>query len=177
MAQVSEIIDDGGAQHLVPGFALPAIALPATSSEQITLADRSGRSIVYCYSWTGRPGLPDPPNWDDIPGAHGSTPQTEGYRDLYDELSSMDVAVFGLSLQTTDYQKEMVARLNVPFPVLSDHHQEFTRALDLPMFETGSESYLKRLTMILRDGCIETVFYPVPQPAQDAANIMRWLRR
>ena len=55
-------------------------------------------AIVYCYPWTGRPGLPNPPGWDDIPGAHGSTPQAEGFRDLYAGFQQVDAAVFGLSI-------------------------------------------------------------------------------
>ena len=66
---------------------------------QVNFAQLSGRSIVYCYPWTGRPGLPNPPGWDDIPGAHGSTPQTEGFRDLYAGFRRSDAAVFGLSTQ------------------------------------------------------------------------------
>ena len=52
-------------------------------ARKVNFAKLAGMAIVYCYPWTGRPGLPNPPDWDDIPGAHGSTPQAEGFRDLY----------------------------------------------------------------------------------------------
>src|SRR5690606_16757096 len=76
-------VDDGGADHLICGLALPDIALPATSGRMMSLARVPGRAVVFCYSWTGRPGAPNPPDWDTLPGAHGSTPEAEGFRDLY----------------------------------------------------------------------------------------------
>ena len=71
---------------LEPGTELPSIALPTTSGEVIDLASLPGLSLVAVYPWTGRPGLANPPNWDDIPGAHGSTPELEGFRDLHAEF-------------------------------------------------------------------------------------------
>ena len=76
------LADDGAARHLKRGRRMPDIALPTTAGRSVSFARLPGRTIVYCYPWTGRPGLPNPPGWDDIPGAHGSTPQTEGFRDL-----------------------------------------------------------------------------------------------
>jgi hypothetical protein len=61
--------DDVGAAHLVPGTRFPDIALPATLGGEINLVTWQGSAIVYVYPWTGRPGLADPPGWDDIPGA------------------------------------------------------------------------------------------------------------
>jgi len=86
---------------------MPDLALPATRGDAVNLARFEGRAIVYCYPWTGRPGRPNPRGWDDIPGAHGSTPQTEGFRDLYDGFRQVGAEVFGLSTQTSDYQREM----------------------------------------------------------------------
>jgi peroxiredoxin len=83
---------------------LPSLGLPATDGGAVDLAALPGRSLVIVYPWTGRPGLPNPPNWDDIPGAHGSTPELEGFRDRYADFLSLGVRLFGLSRQTTDYQ-------------------------------------------------------------------------
>jgi peroxiredoxin len=60
---------------------LPRIFLPATTGAAVCLADESGLSVLIVYPWTGRPGHPNPPNWDYIPGAHGSTPELQGFRD------------------------------------------------------------------------------------------------
>jgi peroxiredoxin len=174
-AQSASIVDDGAARHLKRGRRMPDIALPTTAGRRVSFAALSGRAVVYCYPWTGRPGLPNPPGWDDIPGAHGSTPQTEGFRNLHVGFQQADAAVFGLSTQTTDYQLELVKRLDVPFELVSDGGFEFARALSLPTFETGGVTYLKRLTLCLNDGCIERVYYPVALPAAHAREVCAYL--
>ena len=160
---------------LGPGTILPNVNLPATNGGEVCLATHSGRSIVAIYPWTGRPGLPNPPDWDIIPGAHGSTPELQGFSDLFDEFETRGVAIFGLSKQTTEYQCEMAKRLRLPFPILSDAEGRFAAALALPPFATGGETYLKRLTLIVENGRIERVFYPVTEPALHAGEIIAWL--
>ncbi|HEY6670161.1 MAG TPA: peroxiredoxin [Methyloceanibacter sp.] len=167
--------DDGGVDHLKPGVALPPVVLPATNGSDVCLATLPGRSVVAVYPWTGRPGHPNPPDWDNIPSAHGSTPELVGFRDLFGDFTKCGVAIFGLSRQTTDYQSEMAARLGLPFPILSDAKGRFTAALALPTFATGGENYLKRLTLVVAKGRIERVFYPVPEPELHARAVIAWL--
>lgn len=162
--------------HLRPGLALPSVSLPTTEGVEIFLATLPGRSLVIVYPWTGRPGEPDPPNWDDIQGAHGSTPELEGFRDHAAEFAELGVALYALSMQTADYQREMARRLRLPFPVLSDVAQDFSRALRLPTFATGGGAYLKRLTLLVEEGRIAHVFHPVAVPALHAEEILSWLR-
>jgi peroxiredoxin len=69
---------------------------------------------------TGVPGKPLPEGWDMIPGARGCTPQTCSFRDHHRELLELKAEVFGVSTQTTEYQREMVERLHLPFEILSD---------------------------------------------------------
>jgi peroxiredoxin len=83
--------------------------------------------------------------------------------------------VFGLSTQTTDDQREMVARLKAPFAVLSDAELRFARALDLPTFEVEGKVLIKRLTLVIREGRIEHVFYPVFPPDTHAGAVADWL--
>ena len=64
--------DDGAARHLVRGFAMPDIALPTTGAREVNFSRLDGWTILFVYPWTGRPGGENPPNWDDIPGAHGN---------------------------------------------------------------------------------------------------------
>jgi peroxiredoxin len=155
---------------------LPSLALPATDGGTIDLAALPGRSLVMVYPWTGRPGLPNPPNWDDIEGAHGSTPELAGFRDRHADFLSLGVGLFGLSRQTTDYQRELVSRLALPFPILSDTAGRFAAALNLPSFTTGGDVYLERLTLQVKGGQIERVFYPVPDPAGHADQCLRALK-
>jgi len=173
--------DDGACDHLA-GMVLPSIPLSTTDGEKVDLSLLRGRSVVYVYPRTGRPDLPASAAWDAIPGARGCTPQSCGFRDHYAELRSLGApAVFGLSTQTTDYQREAVERLHLPFALLSDSDLVFTRTLRLPTFEFepyGGESstLLKRMALVIRDGRIEKVFYPVFPPDRNAGDVTDWLR-
>lgn len=166
---------DGAADHLTQGLALPPVLLTATDGRDVCLATLPGRSVVAVYPWTGRPGQPNPPDWDLIPGAHGSTPELEGFRDLHGRLARQGMRVLGLSRQTTEYQRELVERLGLPFTVLSDREGKFADALRLPTFATGGEIYLKRLTLVVAEGRIAHVFYPVPDPAGHAGEVAAWI--
>ena len=168
-------VDDGACDHL-PGMRLPALALPATDGSRVDLSALSGWSVVYVYPRTGRPDQPLPAGWDEIPGARGCTPQSCAYRDLAAELGALGARVFGLSSQDTVYQREAAQRLHLPFPLLSDEHLELATTLSLPTFEVDGMRLIKRLTLIINDGAIETVFYPVFPPDADAANVAKWLR-
>jgi peroxiredoxin len=165
------------ANHFKQGTRLPSVSLPATDGSDVDLVRVAGRSLVMVYPWTGRPGRPNPPNWDNIRGAHGSTPEFEGFRDRHADFLTLGIRLFGLSRQTTDYQRELVARLALPFPLLSDAEGRFAGALQLPSFTTGGEIYLERLTLLVEDGRIAAVFHPVPDPACHAAEVLSWLGR
>ncbi len=164
-------IDDGLADHLI-GMRLPSLSLVATNGTKIDLSQVQGRFVVYCYPKTGTPNTSLPDGWDQIPGARGCTPQSCAYRDHYQELKALGAEVFGLSTQTTEYQSEMVNRLHLPYSVLSDQHFEFQRALNLPTFEVAGMTLLKRLTLIVKDGVIEAVHYPVFPSDSDPAWVM-----
>ena len=168
-------MSEGKADHLEPGLKLPLFALSSTGGSDVCLARLPGRSVIAVYPWTGRPGHPNPPNWDDIPGAHGSTPELEGFRDCFEDFAERGVAIFGLSRQTTEYQRELVDAARLPFLVLSDADGALAAALCLPSFATGGETYLRRLTLVVTDGMIESVVYPVPDPAGHAADLLKRL--
>ena len=168
--------DDGAAAHLT-GMKLPSLPLMATTGGVIDLSAQRGRTVVFAYPRTGRPGeAPLTPDWDAIPGARGCTPHTCAFRDLYQEFQSLGCAVYGLSTQDTAYQREMTERLHVPFPVLSDAKLELTRALRLPTFTVAGEVLLKRLAWVADDGCISHAFYPVFPPDKNAEEVLGWLR-
>jgi peroxiredoxin len=166
--------DDGAADHL-RGAYLPPVPLASTAGGDVVLARLQGQSVVYAYPRTGEPGRGTPEGWDAIPGARGCTPQTCGFRDHHGELAALGARVFGLSTQTTEYQRELVERLHLPFEVLSDSQLELTRALRLPTFEFDGATLLKRLTLIVRDGRIEHIFYPVFPPDRNAQDVIDWL--
>ena len=168
-------IDDGAVRHLL-GASLPSVSLQATNDERIDISACSGRSVLYIYPRTGRPGVPSPDGWDMIPGARGCTPQSCAFRDHYAELRRLGVdRLYGLSTQDTAYQQEAAERLQLPFPLLSDKRLEFAHALGLPTFEAGGMMLLKRCTLIVDNGRVAHVFYPVFPPDRNASDVIAWL--
>ena len=168
-------VDDGAADHLKPGLPVPDVPLRATSGAEVRLARLAGRTLVFVYPWTGRPGLSNPPGWDDIPGAHGSTPEAEGFAALYPKFRDAAIEVFGFSGQDPEWQAEFRSRLRLPYALLSDESFTFARALRLPTFRAGDGDYLSRLTLILSAGLIEDVIYPVHPPHTHASEVLKRL--
>ena len=170
-------VDDGAADRL-PGAALPAIALTSTAGGSVELSRLGpGRTVIYVYPLTGSPGVALPSAWDEIPGARGCTPEACGFRDRFDELGSAGAgAVYGLSGQDTEYQREVAQRLELPFAMLSDAELALADSPGLPTFQTAQMTLYRRLTLVVADGRIEHVFYPVFPPDAHAGEVLAWLR-
>jgi peroxiredoxin len=167
--------DDGACAHLV-GQCLPDAPLLSTSGHRINLRQRPGLIVLYAYPMTGRPGVPLPAGWDEIPGARGCTPESCAFRDHHTEIRQLGAEVFGLSTQSTDYQREVHERLHLTFDLLSDKNFAFTDALSLPTFVVDSMRLLKRVTLISVSGVIERVFYPIFPPDLHAAEVVYFLK-
>lgn len=169
--------DDGAADHL-PGMAIPALLLPVSDGTTVDLAALgNGRTVIYLYPLTGRPGVDLPQGWDSIPGARGCSTEACDFRDHYADLQRAGVSrVFGMSSQDPDYQAEVVERLRLPFVMLSDQHFALADALNLPTFGApGHDRLYSRLTLVIRDGRVEHVFYPVFPPNTHAQQVLGWL--
>lgn len=167
--------NDGTAAHL-PGRRLPDISLRPTSGQPVNLNRRPGLTILYAYPLTGRPGVPLPPGWDAIPGARGCTPESCAFRDHHSEIRHLGAEVFGLSTQSTDYQREVKGRLHLTFNLLSDEAFSFTDALALPTFTIESLRLLRRFTLVVNSGVIERVFYPIFPPDKHPAEVVAYLQ-
>jgi peroxiredoxin len=121
--------------------------------------------------------VPNPAGWDQIPGARGCTPQSCGFRDHHAALKALGVAqVYGLSTQDSDYQREAATRLHLPFALLSDASLQLTKALKLPTFVADGMTLIKRMALVIDDGVITKVFYPVFPPDSNAAEVVAWLK-
>lgn len=167
--------DDGAANHLV-GMQMPSVALPSTNGSLVDVGRVSERRLaVYCYPMTGVPGTPLPMGWDEIPGARGCTLQAASFEQHTAALRTLECDVYGVSTQSTAVQSEVVARMHLTFELLSDAELKLAIALRLPTFEVDGKTLIKRLTMIVRAGRIEHVFYPIFPPGRNVTDLLDWL--
>ena len=170
-------VDDGAATHLV-GRTIPNLLLANTAGSKTNLSKLTGRTVIYAYPMTGRPDKALPEGWDKIPGARGCTPQSCAFRDHATELEASGVQhLFGLSTQSTEYQREAASRLHLPFALLSDKQLRLSEALNLPTLEVDGQTLLKRLTLVVDDGVITHTFYPVFPPDQSADVVLDWIKQ
>ena len=171
-------VDDGAADHL-QGRSVPPVQLQATGGDlaSVDISSLHGTSVVFLFPMTGRPGQALPAGWDSIPGARGCTPQACAFRDLHRDLKAAGAThVFGLSTQSKTEQAEARGRLHLPFPLLSDAALRLASALSLPTFTADGVVRLKRMTLIVMNGSIAHVRYPVFPPDSDATAVLQWLR-
>jgi peroxiredoxin len=168
--------DDGGTDHLGDSQ-LPSVTLTSTAGTDTDLSKQAGLVVVYAYPMTGTPGVPLPDGWDLMPGARGCTPQSCAFRDHAAELADLGVsAVFGLSTQSPADQVEAASRLELPFSLLSDESLRLAAAMRLPTFEVDGKTLLKRFTIVVRDGVVAKVFYPIFPPDSNASIVVKWLQ-
>lgn len=171
-----EPIDDGAADHLL-GMKIPNIFLKSTNGSIVNLAELMGKTVIFCYPMTGVPGVALPEGWDEIPGARGCTPQVCSYRDKFSILESLSTNIFGVSTQNSEYQKELHNRLELSYEILSDAELKFQGRLNLPVFNIENKVLLKRITLIIKEGIISKVHYPVFPSNKDVDWVVKELTR
>ncbi|KAF7192721.1 Peroxiredoxin Q, chloroplastic [Pseudocercospora fuligena] len=175
-SSIPKPIDDGACNHL-PGTKFPSLSLPSTSGSSTDIATLTGLTILFCYPRTAAPNETVPDEWNQIPGARGCTPQACSFRDLSKELLEAGVSnVFGCSVQDTEYHRELKERTRLPYELLSDEEGDLKKALKLPEMEWEGKKLIKRLSMVVEDGVILKVFYPVFPPDRSAGEVLEWLQ-
>lgn len=170
--------DDGATDHLVGRRIPDDVELVAGSGRVMRLSDLRGTTVLFVFPAIGRPGRE--PNggidaWNAVPGARGCTPHACSYRDHFADFTRLGVRVFGMSVQTTTDLAEAAGRLGLPFELLSDTPMALGRRLRQPTFVFAGRTLYRRHTLVIVDGRIERVFYPVFPPDSDASNVLAWL--
>jgi len=157
---------------------IPDLKLNSTDDTTVSLSNLKGITVIYVYPMTGVPGKELPEGWDEIPGARGCTPQSCSFRDNFSKLKKLGVNnIFGLSTQSTEYQKELATRLHLPYTILSDEKLEFSKKLKLPMFKVLKMNLLKRITLILKDNKIIKYFYPIFPPTKNIEDVINFFEK
>jgi len=167
-------VDDGACDHL-EGMLLPSLLLETSSGISLNLSDLKGIVVIFFYPMIGSPDSPPMGDWNEIPGARGCTPQTCSYRDSYQQLTDLGAKVFGASAQAIEEQCAAAVRLKLPFQLLNDSAFKLTESLKLPAFEYQGVKMIKRLTLVVVDGVIRKVFYPVFPPNENVDHVISWL--
>lgn len=168
-------LDDGQASHLI-GVEIPSIKLQSTDKRILNISQICGqKAVIYFYPQTGVIGKDPAPNWDDIPGAPGCTVQSLGFRDNFHKFQNYGVEIVGISTQKSEEQMEFSIRNKIPFRLLSDTNLELANTLNLPVFEVGGQTFLKRLALFVEKGKVKKVFYPVFPPNENAENVLAWI--
>jgi len=174
-ADLPEPGDDGACAHLL-GMSMPPVTLLSTTGRSVNLAKVLGRWVLFVHPMLGNPATALAPGWDDMPGARGCTLQSCGFRDEHRRLLALTRHVYGMSNQSHGDQCEASERLGLPYQLLSDDNMELQDALQLPTFELNRRVYYKRVTLIVQDGVVAAVFYPVFPPDRNAADVLDWLQ-
>ncbi len=163
-----------GFDHLI-GRRLPSLRLDSTQGRALLSSLAERRLVLFIYRHAT--GLPEPPvpEWDSIPGARGCTAQSCGFRDQHPRLTELGAEVAGLSVQTVQEQQAFAERVGLKYRLISDPARALQAALGLPTFTAGGRSFYRRLTLVAESGVIVKVFDPIAAPAENAAEIVRWL--
>jgi peroxiredoxin len=167
-------VDDGACSHLL-GSPVPGIRLKSAGGHTVDLASLRGTFVLYAYPRVRSPDPRPTPEWNAIPGAPGCTLQSCRFRDTYQDFFARNVSVFGVSTQDPSNQRLVVSHLQLPFELLSDYQLELAHGWALPTFVVDGEVLLKRLTLIVCDGLVTKVFYPVFPPTTNADDVLRFL--
>ncbi len=168
--------DDGAAAHLV-GMALPDVALASTVGGALRVAGMPGRTVVFVHTRIRPASETISEAWLQVPGAEGCTSEACAFRDQAALIDAAGARIVGLSAQTPAEQAEAAKRLRLQYPLVSDEAQRVARALKLPTFAYEGRSWLRRLTLVVDDGRISHVFYPVFPPDKHAAEVYAWLQK
>src|SRR5438045_8536814 len=84
--------DDGAAAHL-PGSKVPPVPLPATDGGTVDLSRLRGRTVVYAYPRTGRPGILNNGGWGGMPRVQVCLPQWLSFHVSMVQLRVMGVLI------------------------------------------------------------------------------------
>lgn len=108
-------------------------------------------------------------------GARGCTTQSRGVRDQYQRLRELGAQTAGLSAEEVAEQRKFAARVGLPYRLISDATFKLAAARELPTFTASGRTFYRRLAVVVERGVIVNAFDPIDAPAENAAEVIRWL--
>lgn len=145
------------ARVLEVGESAPDFSLPDQSGKIHTLADYSGKWLaLYFYPK------------DDTPGC---TKQACAFRDDLDNITALDAAVVGISVDDTDSHASFANKFNLQFPLLADNTGEITRRYH-SLINLGVVQAAKRNTFLIDpQGKIAKTYFSA-NPSRNATDVI-----
>lgn len=149
---------------LKEGTKAPAFALPDKDGNIVTLEDFAGKKLVlYFYPKDNTPGC---------------TRQACAFASLYDGFKDKDVAVVGVSKDSTASHRKFAEKYGLPFILLSDPELEAIKAYDVwqekKLYGKVSFGVVRTTYIIDENGMIEKTM-PKVKPDTNAIDILDYL--
>lgn len=147
--------------NLKPGDLAPDFTLPDADGNRVRLADFQGRWLVlYFYPRDNTPGC---------------TTEACGFRDIYPEYQSRNIAVLGVSADDAKSHSKFSHKYQLPFPLLCDAEAQVAAAYGcygLKKFMGKEYMGILRTTFAIGpDARIKKIYRPV-KPASHAAAVL-----
>jgi thioredoxin-dependent peroxiredoxin len=152
---------------LEPGTKAPAFTLTDATGKQVSLKDFAGRDVIlYFYPR------------DDTPGC---TKEACGFRDAWDELRELGVAVLGVSADDGDSHQRFAAKYRLPFTLLSDPDRSVMTAYgaygEKMMYGRKVVGVIRSTAWIGPDGRVRRHWARVANAAEHPAKVLAALRQ
>lgn len=159
------------------GLSAPRVVLPWTTyadmhdeladAANMSLADLAERHTLVVYFT---------PSEDEGDGPTADT-MSRVYRANDGGFTQFGVRTVGISTQTALEQERIAVSEEFPQLMLADNHLALADDLRLPTVEIEGRDEYEPLAMIIHDGIIAHVVYPIASPAGHIDEVLRWLAK
>lgn len=155
------------------GRAFPAMVLASfrSSWSSVDLGRLASESALVLYLYPGGDGACGGEDTSRMDGV-----QHRAFRAHQRELRALRFQAIGISSQSTRSQNRSAFADRVDHKLLSDPELLLARELGLPTFTVNGARWYERLTLVVAEGSIRKVFFPVGSPARNPDQAIAWIR-
>jgi peroxiredoxin len=101
--------------------------------------------------------------------------QHRAFRDHQSDLEARGYRAIGVSSQSVEAQRRAMIDGRLTQRLLSDPGLGLAEQLQLPTFTEEGVRWYRRLTLVVHDGRVVKVFFPVSSAARSAAQVIAWM--
>lgn len=147
------------------GDPAPEFTLPDQNGNPVSLHDFLGKKVIlYFYPRDNTPGC---------------TRQAQAFAAAYAQFQAMDVAVIGISKDSTPSHQRFAQKYELPFLLLSDPQLSAIQAYGVwqekKMYGKVSMGVVRTTFLIDQSGCIEKIM-PKVKPDTNAQQLLDYLK-